>query len=269
MIKLKRFRVEPNQPVRLSEWQPSEDGEIRKDEGIAAFERLQERFVEQTKLLYAENRRGLLIVFQGMDTSGKDSSTRALFRNVSPTGVKATSFKAPSADELAHDFLWRVHENTPARGQIAIFNRSHYEDVLIVRVRQLVPESRWKARYEHIRAFEQLLADEGTVIVKFYLHISREYQKERLQVRLDEPNKRWKFNPSDLIERQRWNDYMAAYEDALSRCSTHDAPWYVVPAEKRWFRNLVMATVLVETLDSLDMRYPVPTFDPAAISIPD
>lgn len=269
MIKTSAYRVEPGDKVRLSDWKSSDSGNIDKDAGIAAFERLQERFVELTKLLYAESRRSLLVVFQGMDTSGKDSSTRALFRNVSPTGVRATSFKAPSASELAHDFLWRVHANTPARGEVAIFNRSHYEDVLIVRVRQLVPESRWKARFEHIRAFEQMLADEGTIIVKFFLHISREYQKERLQLRLDNPEKRWKFNPGDLVERERWHQYMSAYEDALSRCSTQHAPWYVVPAEKRWFRDLVMATVLVETLESLDMRFPVPTFDPAAISIPD
>ena len=269
MVKLSRFRIEPDQKVHLADWDSNDDVGIDKDEGIAAFEQFQAKFVEMSKVLYAESKRSLLIVFQGMDTSGKDSSTRALFRNVSPTGVKATAFKVPSAEELAHDFLWRIHQHTPGRGEIAIFNRSHYEDVLIVRVKQLVPESRWKARYAHIRAFEQTLADEGTVIIKFYLHISRDYQKERLQKRLDDPEKRWKFNPSDLVERQRWGDYMAAYEDALSRCSTQDAPWYVIPAEKRWFRDLLMASVLVETLEGLNMRYPVPAFDPATIVIPD
>lgn len=270
MINTGRYRIDADsKKVDLADWKSSDDGGLSKDAGLAEFESLQDRFVQLTKLLYAESRHSLLIVFQGMDTSGKDSSTRALFRNVSPAGVDATSFKAPTAAELSQDFLWRVHRHVPPRGDIAIFNRSHYEDVLIVRVKDLVPARHWKARYDHINAFEKLLADEGTVIVKFYLHISKKYQKERLQKRLDDPEKRWKFNPGDLAERERWPEYAEAYEDALRKCSTGHAPWYVIPAEKRWYRDLVMATVLVETLEALDMKYPIPLFNPAAIVIPE
>jgi PPK2 family polyphosphate:nucleotide phosphotransferase len=270
MIKTERFRIEPDRKkLDLSEWKSNDDGGLDKDAGGAEFRKLQERFVELTKLLYAESKHSLLIIFQGMDTSGKDSSTRALFHDVSPTGVDATSFKAPTARELSQDFLWRVHHHVPPRGDIAIFNRSHYEDVLIVRVKNLVSEKQWKARYEHINAFERLLADEGTSIVKFYLHVSKEYQKERLQARLDNPDKHWKFNPGDLAERERWKNYIEAYEDALRKCSTAHAPWYVIPAEKRWYRDLVAVSILVETLEQLDMKYPIPQFNPAAIQIPD
>jgi PPK2 family polyphosphate:nucleotide phosphotransferase len=270
MIKTSRYRIDTDsRRVDLSEWKTDDDGGLSKDAAQAEFRTLQERFVELTRLLYAESKHGLLIVFQGMDTSGKDSSTRALFHDVSPTGVDATSFKAPTAPELGRDFLWRVHQHVPPRGDIAIFNRSHYEDVLIVRVHELVPTKRWKARYDHINAFEKLLADEGTTIVKFYLHVSKQYQKERLQKRLADPKKHWKFNPGDLAERERWTDYMEAYEDALRKCSTHHAPWFVIPAEKRWFRDLLMGTILVETLEALGMSYPVPSFNPAAIVIPD
>jgi PPK2 family polyphosphate:nucleotide phosphotransferase len=178
------------------------------------------------------------------------------------------SFKAPNDVELGHDFLWRIHQNTPRRGHITVFNRSHYEDVLIVRVKQLVPEKRWQARYDHINAFEELLHDEGTVVLKFFLHISKDYQKDRLQRRLERPDKRWKFNPTDLVERARWADYQQAYADALSRCSTRHAPWYVVPAEKRWFRNLLVLRVIVDTLEDLKMAYPKVDFDPGRIVIP-
>lgn len=252
---------------RLDAWACDDDAGWKKEACTADFERLHERFVELTQLLYAERRHGLLVVLQGMDTSGKDSATRAVFEGVSPTGIDATSFKAPTLEELGHDFLWRVHRHAPGAGEIAIFNRSHYEDVLIVRVHNLVPAERWQRRYEHINAFEKMLADEGATIVKFYLHISKEYQKERLQKRLAEPDKQWKFNPRDLRERALWSDYQAAYEEALARCSTPHAPWYVIPAEKRWFRDWLITCVLVETLESLAMRYPPPSFDPATIVI--
>ena len=180
-----------------------------------------------------------------------------------------TSFKAPSKEELAHDYLWRVHDHTPSDGHIAVFNRSHYEDLLIVRVKGFAPKAVWKRRYEHVNAFEKMLADEGTAVVKFMIHISKDYQKERLQRRLDRPDKHWKFNPEDLTERARWDDYMKAFGDVLSKCSTDDAPWYVIPSERRWYRNLAITKILVDRLKAMDPQMPEPSFDPASIVIDD
>jgi len=198
----------------------------------------------------------LLVVLQAMDTGGKDGVIRHVFDGVNPQGVKVASFKKPTSKELSHDYLWRVHPHTPGRGEITIFNRSHYEDVLVVRVHNLVRSEVWEKRYEHINAFEHILADEGTKIVKFFLHISKEEQKERLQARLDTPHKQWKFSTGDLKERVLWNDYIQAYEAVLSKTSTEWAPWYVVPADRKWYRNLVIGSVLVQTLQDFDMQYP-------------
>ena len=228
---------------------------------------LAERLRELQARLYAEGRQALLIVLQGMDTAGKDSTIRHVFRAVNPQGVRVTSFKKPTTMELAHDYLWRVHARTPARGEIGIFNRSHYEDVLVVRVHGLVPPEVWGRRYDHINAFEQLLAHEGTRIVKFFLHISREEQRKRLESRLENPRKNWKFNPADLAKRKRWDDYMAAYADALTRTSSSCAPWYAVPSDRKWQRNLIVAQVLVDTLEAMDPRFPSPGFDPASIRL--
>jgi len=224
------------------------------------LEGLQER-------LWAARRERLLVVLQGIDTSGKDGVIRQVFDGVNPLGVKVASFKAPTPEELAHDFLWRVHQRVPAAGEIVIFNRSHYEDVLVVRVHGLVPESVWSRRYDQIRDFERLLTETGTTIVKLFLHLSREEQRRRLQERLDDPAKRWKFDPRDLAERARWDDYRAAFDEALARTSTDGAPWYVVPADRKWYRNLVALTILVETLRHLDLSPPTPSFDPASIEI--
>lgn len=224
------------------------------------LEGLQER-------LWAARRERLLVVLQGIDTSGKDGVIRQVFDGVNPLGVKVASFKAPTPEELAHDFLWRVHQRVPAAGEIVIFNRSHYEDVLVVRVHGLVPESVWSRRYDQIRDFERLLTETGTTIVKLFLHLSREEQRRRLQERLDDPAKRWKFDPRDLAERARWDDYRAAFDEALARTSTDGAPWYVVPADRKWYRNLVALTILVETLRRLDLSPPTPSFDPASIEI--
>ena len=201
------------------------------------------------------------MVLQAIDTGGKDGTIRHVFDGTNPQGVKVASFKRPTPVELAHDFLWRVERQTPGNGEIAIFNRSHYEDVLVVRVHGLVPEERWRRRYDHINDFERRLADEGTTILKFFLHISKEEQRERLQARLDEPHKRWKFSRGDLKERALWDDYQAAYEAVLSRTSTEWAPWYVVPADRKWYRNLVISSALVDTLDTLDPQYPEPEED--------
>ncbi len=255
-----RHRVRPGERVDLvdidTRGTPGWDGD--KDAGKAAVLRLNARLESLQEKLYAEGRHRVLVVLQATDTGGKDSTIRHVFDGVDPAGVKVASFKRPTEEELAHDFLWRVHAQVPADGQITIFNRSHYEDVLVVRVHGLVPEDRWRRRYDHIRAFEQLLVDEGTTIVKIFLHLSKEEQAQRLQDRLDDPEKHWKFDIGDLAERERWADYQAAFTEAIERTSTDDAPWYVVPADRKWYRNLVISTILVDTLESLDMRWPAP-----------
>lgn len=263
------YVVKPGEKVRLRDRPTRDDGGLSKEEGAAEFARLHERLVQLDEMLYADGRHAVLLVFQGMDTSGKDSTVRAVFSGVNPSGNDVTSFKQPSSLELSHDFLWRVHSRVPARGSMTIFNRSHYEDVLVVRVNNLAPAERWKPRYEHINNFERLLHDEGTTIRKFYLHISPEFQKERLQKRLADPQKHWKFDITDLTVRKQWKAYIEAYEDVLRKCSTAYAPWYVVPAEKRWFRDLLIARVLVETLESLDLRYPEAHIDIRKIPIDD
>jgi PPK2 family polyphosphate:nucleotide phosphotransferase len=191
-----------------------------------------------------------------MDTGGKDGTIRKVFGGVNPQGVRVWGFGVPTEWEMAHDYLWRIHEHTPGNGGIVIFNRSHYEDVLVVRVKGLVPEERWRRRYDHIVAFERLLADEGTTVVKFYLHISKEEQRQRLEARLQEPDKRWKFNPGDLEDRKLWDDFQEAYEEAITRTSTEHAPWYVIPADRKWYRDLAVASVLIETLERMDPRFP-------------
>lgn len=264
-----RYRVVPGSEARLASRDPADrsafDGD--KSEAGRRTKQLNERLEELQELLYADGAHKLLIVLQAMDTGGKDGTIRHVFDGTNPQGVKVASFKKPTPEELAHDYLWRVHEHTPGSGQITIFNRSHYEDVLVVRVHELVPEERWRKRYDHINAFEALLADEGTTILKFFLHISKEEQKERLQARLDEPHKQWKFARGDLAERRRWDAYAAAYEEALTRTSTERAPWYVVPADRKWYRNLVVSSVIVETLERLDMSYPPPEEDLEGIVI--
>ena len=255
-----RFRIQPGQAVDLAAWDPRDTGNFNgnkqeaRDEQAAlltALSRLQEVF-------YAQGKHRLLIVLQGMDTSGKDGVIRHVFSGVNPQGVRIANFKAPTPAELARDYLWRVHPHVPGNGEMVIFNRSHYEDVLIVRVRELAPQAVWSRRYAHMVAFEQMLADEGTTMLKFFLHISKDEQRARLQARLDDPAKRWKFNPQDLVERTRWEDYMAAYAAMLEQTSHAAAPWYVVPADRKWFRNLLISQVIVETLEALDLRYPDP-----------
>ncbi len=252
------YRVKPGSRVDLDTCDTRDtsgfDGD--KSEGKKELKKLTARLEELQELLYAEGKQKLLIILQAMDTGGKDGVIRHVFDGVNPQGVKVANFKVPTAEELSHDYLWRVHKQTPGRGEIVIFNRSHYEDVLVVRVHNLVPPEVWQRRYDHINAFEQLLAEEGTTILKFFLHISKDEQRERLESRRDEPHKQWKFNVGDLKERKLWGDYTAAYEDALSKTSTEWAPWYVVPADRKWYRNLVIGTTLVETLERFDMRYP-------------
>lgn len=244
---------------------PGFDGD--KAAADAAADHLRDELSDLQARLYAEQKHTVLIVLQAMDTGGKDSTIRAVLGPLNPQGVRVWNFKVPTPAELRHDFLWRVHRRVPGGGYIGVFNRSHYEDVVVVRVKGLAPEEVWRRRYEHINAFEKLLHDEGVQVVKFFLHISKDYQRERLLRRLRKKDKQWKFDPQDLKERARWDDYQHAYETAIGRCSTAHAPWYVVPAEERWFRNLLVATVLVDLLDAMQLEFPRPTFDPGDIRV--
>lgn len=252
------YRIYPASTVTLSKWDPADkrafDGDKKKGEARTA--KLNKQLEHLQELLYAEGKHKVLIVLQAMDTGGKDGVIRHVFDGVNPQGVRVASFKKPTPTELAHDYLWRIHPHTPGRGEMVIFNRSHYEDVLVVRVHNFVPEEVWRRRYEQINAFEKLLAEEGTTILKFYLHIDLDEQKERLQARLDDPEKRWKFAKGDLDERKRWPDYMCAYEEMLSKTSTEWAPWYIIPANRKWYRDLVIAQILVDTLEGLKMSFP-------------
>lgn len=267
MVQIKKYRVEPDDKVHLDRIDSKDDGGLDHDAADEQFEKAIKHLQELQELLYAEHKHALLVVLQAMDAGGKDSTISRVFGPLNPQGCRVTSFKAPTSMELDHDFLWRIHQAAPRCGNIHIFNRSHYEDVLITRVKNLVPEKVWRKRYEHINAFEKLLHDEGTAIVKIYLHISKDYQRQRLQRRLDRPDKHWKFAPDDLVERARWDDYREAFEDAMEHCSTKYAPWYVIPAERRWYRNLLVAQVLIDTLQSLKMEFPKPTFDASTITI--
>jgi PPK2 family polyphosphate:nucleotide phosphotransferase len=264
-----RYKIAPGSRVDLADHDPADRALFAGDKGAGreATKLLNRRLEELQELLYAEGRQKLLIVLQAMDSGGKDGTIRHVFDGTNPQGVKVASFKKPTSRELAHDYLWRVHRHTPGAGEIAIFNRSHYEDVLVVRVHDLVPPERWRRRYRHIVEFERLLAEEGTTILKFFLNISKEEQKERFQSRLDEPHKRWKFAKGDLAERLRWDDYMRAFEVALCETSTEFAPWYVIPADRKWYRNLVISKILVETLDGLGMSYPEPEEDLDGVEI--
>ncbi|MFQ5340025.1 MAG: polyphosphate kinase 2 family protein [Anaerolineae bacterium] len=266
---MKRYRVQPGSRIDLAEREPNDKRAfpIEKAEGYERLSGLNRELEELQGLLYAEHKHKVLIVLQAMDTGGKDGTIRHVFEGVNPQGVRVASFKKPTPAELAHDFLWRVHKQVPGKGEIVIFNRSHYEDVLVVRVHDLAPKEVWLKRYDHINDFEQMLAEEGTTILKFFLHIDLDEQRERLQARLDEPHKRWKFNPADLDDRKLWPQYLEAYEDAISKTSTDWAPWYIVPANRKWYRNLVVGSVIVETLKGLNMRYPQPAFDPATVEI--
>ena len=258
-----RYRVKPGQKVKLKDFDPNDKGDWqgRKDEGKAELLKLNQELSELQELLYAGQQHRLLVVIQAMDTGGKDGTIQAVFEGVNPQGVRVANFKAPTTTELAHDYLWRVHAQMPGKGELVIFNRSHYEDILVVRVHNLVPEEVWKKRYQQIVEFERMLTEEGTTILKFYLHIDQEEQKKRLIERIDDPKKQWKFNPADLDERKLWGKYMAAFEEMLEKTSTTSAPWYAIPSNDNWYRNLVAASVIVDTLKSFKMEYPQPAED--------
>ena len=259
-IPWQRYIVKPGQKVDLSSWDPQSTPAWKgdKESGEAYIPKINDELEALQEQLYAEARHKVLIVLQGMDTSGKDGVIRRAFDGVNPLGVRVASFKVPTAPELARDYLWRIHQQVPGRGEIVIFNRSHYEDVLVVRVHKLVPKEQWKRRFAQINHFEQMLAEEGTTILKFFLHIDMDEQRQRLLDRLDEPDKRWKFNPGDLKERELWDEYQKAYEDVLSKTSQERAPWVIVPANRKWYRDLVILAALVDTLKGLKMEFPQP-----------
>jgi PPK2 family polyphosphate:nucleotide phosphotransferase len=264
--------VRPGKRVDLAKIDSNEKSLIEhatKDDYLPYFEVLQHELQQLQKLLYAQNKHRFLIVMQAMDTGGKDGCIKHVFSRIDPQGIHVRSFKKPTEEELARDFLWRVHARVPRNGEMVIFNRSHYEDVIAVRVKNLYPEQVWRRRVRHIIEFERMLAEEGTTVIKIFLHISKDEQKARLQARLDNPHKHWKFNPEDLKDRARWDDFMRAYEDVLAQTSTEHAPWYVVPANRKWYRNLCVARIVLDTMKSLNMEFPPIHWDPKEMRIGD
>jgi len=261
---IKRYRVKPGEKVDLAAYDPGESLLFTnggKAESQTVFDELRDELQALQKVLYAQNKHRILIVLQAMDTGGKDGCVKHVFSRVDPQGVTVKAFKKPSEEELAHDFLWRVHPHVPGNGQIVIFNRSHYEDILAVRVKKLFGDEVWKRRYRHVIEFERMLAEEGTTIIKMFLHISKDEQKRRLDSRLANPAKHWKFNPDDLSDRARWSDFQKAYEDLIEKTSTEQAPWFIIPGDRKWYRNLVVARILVEALEKLGIKVPLAAED--------
>jgi PPK2 family polyphosphate:nucleotide phosphotransferase len=264
----KRFQVPPQEKFKLSGRDPEDTAGIsNKEKCEATLAKNIDRLFELQTLLAASNQYAVLIVLQAMDAGGKDGTIRHVMTGLNPQACRVTSFKVPSGEEAAHDFLWRVHKAAPRRGEIEIFNRSHYEDVLVARVHKLVPKSVWQARYDQINQFEKILVDNKTIILKFFLHISKEEQKRRLKQRMQDPLKNWKISEADFAERKFWGEYVEAYEDALSRCSTKHAPWYVIPANKKWFRNLAVSQIIEDRMSALDMKYPPTKVDLSQIKM--
>ncbi len=253
------YRAKPGQKHNLAKVSTDDTGYFKaKEDAADETERNLKRLAKLQEVLYAQEKHSVLIVLQAMDTGGKDGAIEHVFKSVNPQGCTVTSFKVPTSLELRHDFLWRIHQAVPPRGMIGIFNRSHYESLLVERVHQLVPEKVWSKRFDRINEFEKLLCNEGTTVIKFFLHISKQEQKRRLQARLDDKKRHWKFNIGDLAERKLWDEYQEAYEDVLRKCSPEDAPWYIVPSDHKWFRNWVLSDTIVRTLEKLRMDFPPP-----------
>ncbi|MBE9188842.1 polyphosphate kinase 2 family protein [Gloeocapsopsis crepidinum LEGE 06123] len=264
-----RYRISPDESIRLAEINPNACEHYRKKKDVVKELEIQrKRLALLQERLYAENERSVLIVLQAMDTGGKDGTIKHVFQGINPQGCQVWSFKKPTDEELSHDFLWRYHRRAPRRGMITIFNRSHYEDVLIVRVKDLVSEQVWRQRYRVINEFEQMLTLDNIVVIKFFLHISKDEQRRRLESRLEDPNKRWKFSINDVNERKLWDKYQQAYEDAINNCSTAYAPWYVVPSNKKWYRNLVIARAIADTLEAMNPQYPAAAQGLESVVIP-
>ncbi|MGH8658394.1 MAG: PPK2 family polyphosphate kinase [Gammaproteobacteria bacterium] len=266
---IERYHVRPGSEVTLSQWDPDDTSacDSGQEQALLRFEELTRELGELQDMLYAGRDRKVLIVLQAMDTGGKDGTIRRVFQAMHPQGLRVVGFRQPSEEERDHDYLWRVHRQVPRRGEIVIFNRSHYEDVVVVRVHRLVSPRVWGKRYDQLKDFERMLNEEGVIILKFFLHISKREQKARLLARLEDPDKRWKFNPNDLKDRKRWPGYMRAYSNAISKTSSAWAPWYIIPANHKWYRNLAVAAIVANTLRGLNMRYPQPDYDAGAIEI--
>ncbi len=257
-----KYRIQPGKKFKLENFKTDDTGDF-KDRQDAEYESQKNlaKLHDLQEVLYAQSQHAILIVLQAMDAGGKDGTIEHIFSGMNPQGCNVTSFKVPTPEEKSHDFLWRIHQHAPAKGMFGIFNRSHYESLLVERVRGYAPKEVWKNRYDHVNNFEKMLADEGTTIVKFYLCVSKKEQAERLQSRLDDPKKNWKFNPGDLEERKYWDDYMDAFDDVLEKCSTPHAPWYVIPSDKKWYRNYVISDILLKTVSGLDLHFPKPLVD--------
>jgi len=264
-----RYRIEPGHEVRLSDFDPNDtSGFGGKDEDEQKeSKKLNEKLRQLQEMLYAEHEQKVLVILQAMDTGGKDGVINRVFQGVNPQGVRVAHFKEPTPEELDHGFLWREHKQVPGKGELTIFNRSHYEGVLIERVHKIVPEEVWSHRYRQINDFERILSEENTTILKFYLHIDKDEQKKRLQQRLDDPSKRWKFSGDDLPERKFWKEYMKAYEDALNKTSTEWAPWYLIPANHKWYRDLVVSRIIVKAMEKMNLHYPKTKLSPSSITI--
>jgi PPK2 family polyphosphate:nucleotide phosphotransferase len=266
MSYINEFRIKPDSKVNLEKIDPSYHAGYDNEEAtLTELNKYSQRLSELQAVMFAENKHALLIVLQAMDGGGKDGTISRVMAALNPQGCSVVGFKVPTAEELAHDYLWRIHKQTPRKGQITVFNRSHYEDVLVVRVHNLVPKDVWSKRYNEINEFERELANSGTTIVKFFLHIDKDEQLKRFRDRLDQADKQWKISDSDYTEREYWDDYQQAYVDAINKCSFNYAPWYVVPANHKWFRDLAVSQILVDTLESLKMKYPEPSVDLVAI----
>jgi PPK2 family polyphosphate:nucleotide phosphotransferase len=268
-VHTKRYHVEPGQKIQIEKWDPGDTSGFEgvKENSLEVIQAYKKSLESLQEILYAEHKHKILIVLQAMDTGGKDGTIRRVFEAVNPEGVRVVNFKAPSVNEIDHDYLWRVHAEVPVRGELVIFNRSHYEDVIIVRVHKLAPDDVIEKRYQQIMDFERMLSEEGTTIMKFFLNISYDEQKKRLQDRLNDPTKQWKFNIEDLNERKYWKDYMKSYEILLSRTSTEWAPWYIIPSDHDWVRDLIVSKIIIGTLEKLDMHYPKLKQDAKTIKI--
>jgi PPK2 family polyphosphate:nucleotide phosphotransferase len=262
-----RLLIEPGKRVQLNDDHAASTFGWEKHEAIAALEENRKKLSELQYKLYADGRHALLVVIQAIDAGGKDGTVHDIFTAMNPQGCVVTSFKAPTAEELKHDYLWRVHQRVPARGMVGVFNRSHYEDVLIVRVEKLVPKAVWRERYEQINEFERMLTDNSVRIIKVFLQISKGEQKERLEDRLKDPNRQWKFSPEDLVKRRQWSEYQKAFETMLTRCSTRHAPWYLIPADRKWFRNLAVSQIVATEMGRMPLRFPEPAYDPSKVRV--
>jgi len=267
---MKIFRAKPGSKIKLADLDPDGEPELAgdKEAGMLQMESIRADISKLQRMLYAERKHRLLIILQGLDGSGKDGTVRNVFSGLDPHGLRVVSFKSPTREELDRDYLWRIHREVPVKGEIVVFNRSHYEDLIAVSVKDLMPKAVWEKRYDHIVNFERLLTDEGTTILKFFLHISREEQRRRLQARLANPEKHWKFHPDDVADRKLWPDFISACEETIQRTGSDNAPWHIIPANRKWYRNIAIATTVRETLARLELKFPPPAWDLKDVEIP-